>query len=246
MPRRPAVLLPPSSWKLTLPICAFCDPLIVVSCSGPPSEFEPLLLLMPPVIDSSVYRSRLTSGRFSTSFWPTVRVSDAELVSTSGASALTETTSWTLPGSIVGVDAGVAADFEQDAGLHEVLESGELDFDLIGADGQQRQRVLAVLVGGGGAGLLGVDVGGGDGGAGDGAAGVVFDVAEDGAGGGLCLDRLRWHQHDAGHGEEREERNGRLARAARTAGPVRHGNVFMFCNLDPRCESACVRSNPDR
>ena len=53
MPRRPAVLLPPSSWKLTLPIWPRCEPLIVVSCSGPPSEFEESLLLTPPVMLSS-------------------------------------------------------------------------------------------------------------------------------------------------------------------------------------------------
>ena len=49
VPRRPAVLLPPSSWKLTLPIWARWEPLIVVSCSGPPSEFELSLLVTPLV-----------------------------------------------------------------------------------------------------------------------------------------------------------------------------------------------------
>jgi len=50
VPRRPAVLLPPSSWKLTLPIWARVEPLIVVSCSGAPREFEASLLLTPPVM----------------------------------------------------------------------------------------------------------------------------------------------------------------------------------------------------
>ena len=53
VPRRPAVLFPPSSWKLTLPIWARVEPLIVVSCSGAPSEFDALLLLTPPVMLSS-------------------------------------------------------------------------------------------------------------------------------------------------------------------------------------------------
>ena len=42
----------------------------------------------------------MTRGRFKTSFWPTVRESEEELVSTRGASATTETTSVTPPGSI--------------------------------------------------------------------------------------------------------------------------------------------------
>ena len=147
VPRRPAVLLPPSSWKLTVPICAFCEPLIVVSCSGPPSEFEFSLLVTPPVMLSSEYRSRLTSGRFSTSFWPTVRESAAVLVSTSGASPTTETTSCDAAELDRRVDARVAADFEEDAGLREVLEAGQRDLDLVVADRQQPQRVLAVSVG---------------------------------------------------------------------------------------------------
>ena len=43
------MLLPPSSWKLTVPICALPEPLMVVFCSGPPRELPVLLLLTPPV-----------------------------------------------------------------------------------------------------------------------------------------------------------------------------------------------------
>ena len=50
VPRRPAVLFPPSSWKFTVPTWARCEPLMVVSCSGPPSEFEFSLLVTPPVM----------------------------------------------------------------------------------------------------------------------------------------------------------------------------------------------------
>ena len=50
VPRRPAVLLPPSSWKLTLPIWAALEPLMFVSCSGPPREFEASFRATPPVM----------------------------------------------------------------------------------------------------------------------------------------------------------------------------------------------------
>jgi hypothetical protein len=43
----------------------------------------------------------LTSGRFKTSFWLTARDRDAVVVSISGASPTTDTTSLTLPGSMV-------------------------------------------------------------------------------------------------------------------------------------------------
>ena len=95
------MLFPPSSWKLTVPICAVPEPLIVVSCSGPPSEFELTLYVTPPVRLRRPYKSRLTSGRFSTSFWPTVRVRADEAVSTSGESPTTDTVSLTAPSSIV-------------------------------------------------------------------------------------------------------------------------------------------------
>ena len=74
---------------------------MVVSCSGPPSELEFSLLVTPPVRLSREYKSRLTSGRLSTSFCPTVREIEDSVVSISGALPTTETDSATLPGSMV-------------------------------------------------------------------------------------------------------------------------------------------------
>ncbi len=73
---------------------------MLVNCSGPPSEFELSLLVTPPVRLSNVYKSRLTSGRFRTSFWLTVRESDADEVSTSGESPTTVSVSSTVPSAI--------------------------------------------------------------------------------------------------------------------------------------------------
>jgi hypothetical protein len=93
------------------------------------------------------------------------------------------------PGPERRVDARVAPDVEHDARLHEVLEAGEGDLDLVAADRQERQRVVALGVGDGRARLLRVDVGGGHCRAGNGGARVVLDVPQDRAGRRLGVQR---------------------------------------------------------
>ena len=182
VPRRPAVLLPPSSWKFTVPICAFCDPLMVVVCSGPPSELDASLLVTPPVMLSSEYRSRLTSGRFRTSFWLTARDSDARGGFDERRIGDDRHDFGDVAGLDLRVDAGVAAHLEDDAGLRKILEAVERDVDLVVAERHQRQRVLAGPVGGHAARELRVDIGRGDECARHGGARRVGHVAQDGAG----------------------------------------------------------------
>ena len=133
----------------------------------------------------------MTSGRFRTSFWPTVRESDGRVglderrVGDDGDDLLDAAR---LDG---GVDAGVAAHLEQDAGLREVLEAGQRDLELVVADGQQPQGVLALGVGRRGARELRAQVGGGDLRGRHRRPRAVLDVAQDGPGRDLGLRRRR-------------------------------------------------------
>jgi len=46
------------------------------------------------------------------------------------------------------IDSHFVADVEHDAGMHDLLESLRLDGDAVAADGQLRDDVLSVLIGG--------------------------------------------------------------------------------------------------
>ena len=98
----------------------------MVTCSGPPSEFELVLLVTPPVMLRSGYRSRLTSGRFSTSFCPTVRDSDGRRGVDERRVADDRHRFADRAELDRRVDSRVAPDFEHDAGLREVLEAGQV------------------------------------------------------------------------------------------------------------------------
>ena len=155
-----------------MPICALCDPLIVVSCSGPPSEFEFSLLVTPPVM----LRERIE-----------IAIDERQvedLVLTDGAR---QRGGVGLDERRVGDDRD---DFGHRAGLDaastralrptssrmpvcdEVLEAAQRDFELVVADGQQRQRILAFGIGHRRARNLRAEVGGGDLSAGHPGAGV--------------------------------------------------------------------------
>src|SRR5262249_8275926 len=73
-------------------------------------------------------------------------------------------------------------DVEIDALLDVLLEIGAVDGDLVVADGQFEEDVVAVVVSGGDAGEAGFGELRGDGGALDGGAGRIGDDAADGAG----------------------------------------------------------------
>ena len=120
------------------------------------------------------------------------------LVSTSGESATTETTSDTAPGSIVASTRALRPTSSDDAGLREVLEAVERDVDLVVADGQQPQRVLprasvAVVRENCVSRLVAVTVRARN----RGPRGVL-DVAEDGSGRDLRPER-GGQEHDADH-----------------------------------------------
>ena len=90
---------------------------------------------------------------------------------------------------MVGVDPRVAADLEHDAGLREGLEAGERDVDFVVAERQEPERVLPGLIGRRVARELRVHVGRGDRGAGHGRARRVGDIAQNGSGGNLRVQR---------------------------------------------------------
>ena len=144
-----------------MPICAFCEPLIVVSCSGPPSEFELSLLR-----DAAGDREQRVEVAIDERQVQHLVLPDG--ARERGGVGLDERRVGDdrdhflqLTGLDRGVDAGVAADLEDDAGLREVLEAAQRDFELVTADRQQRQRVVALRIGRRRARDLRADVGGG-------------------------------------------------------------------------------------
>jgi hypothetical protein len=107
--------------------------------------------------------------------------------------------------------------------LTEALESFQRHVHLVVPERQQRQRVLPLAVGGGRAREPGLDVRGGHRGAGDGGTGRVLDVAEDGAGGDLGVQRgCKQQRRKAGGGDHADRRA--VAGSSRSA--RRHENSF--------------------
>ncbi len=119
-----------------------------------------------------------------------------------------------LPGLDDRIDAGVAADLEQDAGLREVLEAGERDLELVAAHGQEPELVVSGNVRDRGARELGAQVGGGHLGRGHRRPRAVLDVPQDRSRGDLGRGRGREEEGAEDAGDQRPDSQPAIRRSS--------------------------------
>ena len=113
-------------------------------------------------------------------------------VSSSGAAALTETTSSIGADLELEVEREAIADADLDLVAFDFLEPGQFDDDFVDARRQKRHAVIAIGVRRAGGGDVGFDVGDGDGDAWNGGALIVGDAPFDGASEVLCRGSRQW------------------------------------------------------